>query len=118
MAAIALSLLLIPRLAEVGAAWALAGGTLAGLVACVVISERLTPIPIPWRDIIVSVVISAVTGLVAHAASAILGDCSAILRLMAGAAAGGLVFLIFNWLVHPQETRHLLGKLRSRLENR
>ena len=31
--------------------WRLPGGTLISLVACIIISERLTHVPVPWRDI-------------------------------------------------------------------
>lgn len=114
-ATIGLSLLLIPPMAEFGAALALAGGSLASLVACIVISHRLTPVPVPWRDIGVSVVISASTGLAAGLASAALGDAPDILRLAAGGAAGGLVFLALNSIFHRQATVEIAGKLRSRL---
>ncbi|TIM59849.1 MAG: lipopolysaccharide biosynthesis protein, partial [Mesorhizobium sp.] len=95
---IALSVLLIPPMAEVGAALALAGGSLAGLLACIVISERLTPVPVPWRDIGMSVVISLSTGLAASLASALLGNMPAIFPLVAGGAAGAVVFFGLTWL--------------------
>ncbi len=43
------------------AALALAGGSVIALVACVLISERLTPVPVPWRDIALSLATSIAT---------------------------------------------------------
>ncbi|MCV3208655.1 polysaccharide biosynthesis C-terminal domain-containing protein [Mesorhizobium sp. YC-39] len=115
VATIALSVLLIPPMAEVGAALALAGGSLVGFVACVVISERLTPVPVPWRDIGVSVVISFTTGLAARLASALLGDVPAVFSLVVGGVAGAVVFFGLTWLFHPTATMQFVGKLRARL---
>ncbi len=114
-ATIGLSLLLIPPMAEVGAALALAGGSLVSLIACIVISERLTPVPVPWRDIGISVFISLTTGLAASFASAVLGDVPAIFKLGAGGIAGGLVFLGLNWLFHPVEAKQFVIKVWARL---
>ncbi|TIS55091.1 polysaccharide biosynthesis C-terminal domain-containing protein [Mesorhizobium sp.] len=115
VATIALSLLLIPKMAEVGAALALAGGSLAGLVACIIISERLTPVPVPWRDIGVSVVISFSAGLAARLASAVLGDAPAIFSLVAGGTAGAVVFFGLTWLFHPAAAMQFASKLWARL---
>ncbi|TGQ42057.1 polysaccharide biosynthesis C-terminal domain-containing protein [Mesorhizobium sp. M00.F.Ca.ET.216.01.1.1] len=115
VATIALSLLLIPKMAEVGAALALAGGSLAGLVACIIISERLTPVPVPWRDIGVSVVISFSAGLAARLASAVLGDTPAIFSLVAGGTAGAVVFFGLTWLFHPAAAMQFASKLWARL---
>jgi O-antigen/teichoic acid export membrane protein len=114
---IGLSLLLIPTMAETGAALALAGGMLASLAACIVISERLSPVPVPWRDIAISVAIAAATGLAAALASAGLGEVPALVALTAGGAAGGAAFLVLNALVHPDETRALTMRLRNRLRS-
>ncbi|TIL54030.1 polysaccharide biosynthesis C-terminal domain-containing protein [Mesorhizobium sp.] len=115
VATIALSVLLIPPMAEVGAALALAGGSLAGLLACIVISERLTPVPVPWRDIGMSVVISLSTGLAASLASALLGNMPAIFPLVAGGAAGAVVFFGLTWLFYPAAAMQFVAKLRARL---
>jgi O-antigen/teichoic acid export membrane protein len=115
IATIALSLLLIPPMAEAGAAFALLGGSLASLIACIVISHRLTPVPVPWRDIGTSVVISASAGFSAFLASSALPDAPVIFRLAAGGAAGGLVFLALNSVFHPEATMQALTRLRSRL---
>ena len=112
---IALSLLLVPPLAELGAAMALAGGSLVSLVACIIISERLTPIPVPWRHIGITMIISAATGLAATVASMALGELPALLKLAAGGAAGILVFLGLNALFDPAGALQMVGKLRSRL---
>jgi O-antigen/teichoic acid export membrane protein len=112
---IALSLLLIPPLAELGAAFALLGGSLASLVACIVISHRLTPVPVPWRDIGISMMVSFGSGLAAFLASAALGDAALLVRLAAGGLAGGFVFLALNSVFHPEATIDAVAKLRSRL---
>ncbi|ESZ42904.1 polysaccharide biosynthesis C-terminal domain-containing protein [Mesorhizobium sp. L2C066B000] len=115
VATISLSFLLIPTMAEVGAALALAGGSLAGLAACIVIAERLTPVPVPWRDIAVSIIISICTGLAASLASTALGYMPAIFPLAAGGVAGAAAFLGLTWLFHPAAVTHFIGKLRARL---
>lgn len=112
---IALSLLLVPPFAELGAASALAGGSLVSLVACLIISERLTPIPVPWRHIGISIVIALATGLAASLAAAALGEAPVVFRLAAGGVAGGAVFLGLNALFDPAATLQLTGKLKARL---
>ncbi len=114
---IGLSVLLIPSMAETGAALALAGGTLASLAACIIISERLTPVPVPWRDIAVSLGIAAATGVAAALAGGGLREAPALVGLIAGGAAGGAAFLALNALVHPNETRALTMRLRNRLRS-
>jgi O-antigen/teichoic acid export membrane protein len=115
VATIGLSLLLIPTLAEVGAALALAGGTLVGLLAAMAVSHRLTPVPIPFADLATSIGVAAATGVAAWTASALLGDSWSLFKLAAGGFAGGLVFLGLQSLLHPAETRALAGKVRARL---
>ena len=117
IATISLSLLLIPGMAETGAALALAGGTLASLVACLIISERLTPVVVPWRDMGISLGIAGATGLVAVMASAGLAGAPPLVPLMVGGIAGGAIFLALNALVHPDETRALTMRLRNRLRS-
>lgn len=115
VATIVLSVLLIPPMAEMGAALALAGGALAGLIACIFISYRLTVIPMPWRDIAISSLIAVVAGLAAYSSSTALTGMPPLLKLTAGGTAGGLVFLASNWLLYPSETHQFFGKVRSRL---
>lgn len=115
VATIALSVLLIPPMAEVGAALALAGGSLVGFIACVAISERLTPVPVPWRDIGVSVVISFAAGLAASIASALLAGVPAIFSLIVAGTAGAVVFFGLTWLFYPAAAMQFVGKLRARL---
>jgi len=117
LATIALSILLIPPLAETGAALALAGGTLTSLSLTVLISRRLTPIPIPWRDLVLSLFMAAATGIAAHLASAGLGTAWPVLRLAIGGFAGGLVFLGLNVLAHPVQTRTFAHRLHARLRS-
>jgi O-antigen/teichoic acid export membrane protein len=115
VATIALSLLLIPPLAETGAALALFGGAVVGLGATVAVTQRLTPVPVPWRDIGLSVVIATASGVAAALGAAAMGESWAIVRLMAGGLAGGVAFLGCNSLVYPEATRQLARKLAGRL---
>ncbi|MBU1307350.1 MAG: oligosaccharide flippase family protein [Alphaproteobacteria bacterium] len=112
---IGLSLLLIPGMAETGAALALAGGTLVHLATCIIISERLTHVPVPWRDLSISLGIALMTGVVAALGSAGLGEAAAIVRLLVGGMAGGATFLALNALFHRDETLALAHRLRARL---
>jgi O-antigen/teichoic acid export membrane protein len=111
---IVLSLVLIPPLAEIGAARALAGGTIMSLIVCVIISHRLTPVPLPWRSICVSVAISVGVGAAASFTSWALHDCAAIIKLAAGGSVGGLVFLLLNATIYPDATARIVGKLTMR----
>jgi uncharacterized membrane protein len=88
---------------------------IVGLAATVVVTERLTPVPVPWRDIGVSVVIAAASGVAAALGAAAMGDGAAIIRLVAGGLAGGAVFLGGNSLIYPEATRQLARKLAGRL---
>ncbi|TKB76725.1 MAG: polysaccharide biosynthesis protein, partial [Mesorhizobium sp.] len=115
VATIALSMLLIPPMAEVGAALALAGGSVVGSITCIIISERLTPVPVPWRDIGVSVVISVSTGVAAKLASMVVGDVPAIFSLVAGGTAGTAVFFGLTSLFHPVAATQFVAQLRARL---
>lgn len=117
VATIALSLLLIPAMAELGAALALAGGSAAALVGCIVISDRLTPVPVPWRDLGKSVIIAASTGLVAALTSALLGDAPPILPLAAGGTAGAATFFALICMFYPAEAMLFIDKIKSRLPN-
>jgi O-antigen/teichoic acid export membrane protein len=108
------SLLLIPPFGALGAAAALAAGSTMALVSCVLIAERLTPIPVPWGDIVVSVVIAAATGLAGMIAGSGLAEAAPIVKLLAGGVAGGTVFLGLNSLFHPEAAWALLARLRPR----
>lgn len=115
VATIALSLLLIPAYAEVGAALALCGGMLFSLAAAWAVSHRLTPVPVPYADLATSFAVATATGLAAWTASALLGDSWPLFKLAAGGMAGGLVFLGLQSLLHPAETRAIAGKVRAKL---
>lgn len=115
VATIGLSMLLIPRLAELGAALALAGGSMIALIACALISRRLTPVPVPWRDIALSLAISAASGVAAGLAILPLRDMAPLISLIAGGAAGGVMFLLMTWLFRPAATRRFLATARRRI---
>lgn len=114
-ATIVLSLILIPSMAAVGAAFALLGGSVASLIACITISHRLTPVPVPWRDVGISLLISATMGVVAIFVANVMGAAPAIVRLAAGGIAGGVVFIALNAVFHRQATVRIAGTLRMRL---
>jgi O-antigen/teichoic acid export membrane protein len=112
---IVLSLVLIPGMAEIGAALALLGGTFAGLVASIALSRLLTPIPTPWADLGIATATALATGLAAWIGSALLGDAWVLCKLAAGTIAGGLVFLGLQTVLHPAETRAIVGQVRAKL---
>ncbi|TJW72225.1 MAG: lipopolysaccharide biosynthesis protein, partial [Mesorhizobium sp.] len=62
-----------------------------------------------------SVVISLSTGLAAGLASALFGDMPVIFSLVAGGAAGTVVFFGLTWLVYPAAAMQFVAKLRARL---
>jgi O-antigen/teichoic acid export membrane protein len=111
-----LSFYAIPPLAEVGAALALAGGTIANLIAAIVVSRRLTPIPVAWRDLGASLGVAIAAGIAALVGSALLNDALPLFKLMAGGAAGGLVFLGLTALIHPAEAYDFARKVKARLD--
>jgi len=113
---IALSFLLIPTMKETGAALALSGGAVVNLLVSVIISERLTPIPLPWRSLGISLVTSLAMGIVATLVSRALGDANAVFRLAFAGSAAGVVFFAANALCYPEETRRGLALVRSRLQ--
>lgn len=113
---VAASLLLIPHLAAVGAAMALAIGTAITLASAILFSRRLTPVPIPWADLAVSVLVAVAVGVAAWVGSELAGaNAWPIVRLAVGGMGGGLVFLALQSLLHPRETRAIAGRLRSRV---
>jgi O-antigen/teichoic acid export membrane protein len=112
---IALSLLLIPLWSAVGAALALLGGAVTSLFTSMVLSRRLTPVHVPYADLAISVAVAVATGLAAWLASALVGDVWVLFKLAAGGTAGGLVFLGLQTLLHPAETRAIVGQVRARL---
>jgi O-antigen/teichoic acid export membrane protein len=112
---IGLSLLLIPPFSAIGAAMALAGGSLLSLVTCMAVTGRMTAIPVPWRDLAISVLIAVAAGIAAAIASAAVGDAAVIFKLGAGGCAGGIIVLGLNSLFHPETTMALATKLRTRL---
>ncbi|MGX5720639.1 lipopolysaccharide biosynthesis protein [Shinella zoogloeoides] len=112
---IGLSFLLIPTMSEVGAAAALAGGAVINLLVSVVISERLTPVPLPWRALATALATSLAVGSVAAFISHSLGGTHAVFRLALAGSAAGLIFFAVNALCYPAEARRGLAAVRSRL---
>lgn len=114
LATITCSFLLIPPMGAFGAALALAAGSLLGLLTCVAISERLMPVPVPWRDIGVSCLVAIAVGLVTWLAGAALPQAPSLVRLCAGGLSGGGLFLALNAMLYRSATLGLLRRLRSR----
>lgn len=112
---IGLSFLLIPTMSEVGAAAALAGGAVINLLVSVVISERLTPVPLPWRALVTALATSLAVGGAAAFISHSLGGTHAVFRLALAGSAAGLIFFAVNALCYPAEARRGLAAVRSRL---
>jgi O-antigen/teichoic acid export membrane protein len=115
VATVACSFLLIPPMGAYGAAFALAAGSLVGLITCVAISERLMPVPVPWRDIGMSCLVAMAVGLAAWLAGAALPQAPSLLRLLAGGLCGGGLFLALNAMLYPEATLGLLRRVRSRI---
>jgi len=109
------SLLLIPHYAGTGAALALALGTATTLVADILLSRRLMPVPIPLADLGASALVAVAAGVAAWLGSELAGNAWAIVKLGVGGTAGALTFLALQSLLHPAETRALASSLRARL---
>lgn len=116
LATIGLSLLLIPSYSAMGAALALAGGSLTNLVVSIIVSTRLTPIPIPYAELLRSLGIAAAVGFAALLASAAAGETWPFIKLAAAGLASGSVFLLLTYLLHPSETRAFANQVRARLK--
>ncbi|MEO9231393.1 MAG: polysaccharide biosynthesis C-terminal domain-containing protein [Devosia sp.] len=114
LATIGLSYLLIPGLAGTGAAIALVAGSFINLVAIYLISERLTPVPIPWRELGLSVLIAVVAGGLAGFINAALVHEAAIVRLIVGGGAGALAFIGLNIALRFQETVEIVVLARAK----
>jgi hypothetical protein len=102
-------------MSEVGAAAALAGGAVINLLVSVVISERLTPVPLPWRALVTALATSLAVGGAAAFISHSLGGTHAVFRLALAGSAAGLIFFAVNALCYPAEARRGLAAVRSRL---
>jgi O-antigen/teichoic acid export membrane protein len=109
------SLVLIPQYAAIGAAAALAIGTAITLLADIVLSRRLTPVPIPWASLGGSAMVANAAGAAAWLGSALAGEAWPIIRLGVGGIAGTLTFLGLQSLLHPAETRALASTVRAKL---
>ncbi|MBN8962792.1 MAG: lipopolysaccharide biosynthesis protein [Rhizobiales bacterium] len=112
---ITLSVVLIPQLAELGAAIALAGGSLMAFVACAVISERLTHIPVPWRDIALSLATALVTGVATWLAASLFRGLPVLVPLTMGGAAGAVMLLLMTSLFRPTAVRKFSSTVRRHI---
>lgn len=115
---IGLAMLLIPSMAEAGAALSLMGAAVVNLVISAIISERLTPVPLPWRAIGTAVLVSGCVWLAAHSISDMLTEAPLLVRLAMAGMAGGIVFLVLNAVFNPGTTRQVLAKTRSMVARR
>lgn len=108
------SLVLIPHYAAVGAAASLAIGTAITLVADILLSRRLMPVPIPVADLSASALVAVAAGVAAWLGSDLAGDAWPIVKLAIGGTAGAATFFVLQSLLHPAETRALATNLRAR----
>ncbi|HEV7275822.1 MAG TPA: lipopolysaccharide biosynthesis protein [Devosiaceae bacterium] len=115
IATIVLSILLIPHFAELGAASALAGGSCVNLLTSMVLSRRLTRIPLPYAELGQSAAVALACGLAAWVGSSALGDMWPLFKLAAGGGAGILAFAGLQALLHPDETRAVAQMLRAKV---
>jgi O-antigen/teichoic acid export membrane protein len=114
--AVGLAVMVIPSLAVTGTAVVVAGAAIANLVVVFVISERLTPVPLPWRAIGRAVVVTLATGAAAWLAKQPLDDLSAFFRLAAASLAGGIVFACVNATFYPQVLQQGLSRLKAQFQ--
>lgn len=112
-AAILLCFLLIPNLAETGAVMALAGGAVANLLVCMIISERLTPVPLPWRTLAISLAVSTMMGIVSSFVSHKLADINVAPRLALAGSAAVFIFIAANALCYPKQTRSVMRRFAA-----
>ncbi|GGB07296.1 hypothetical protein GCM10011491_39230 [Brucella endophytica] len=115
VATIGLSILLIPHMVALGAAIALAGGAVSELLTSILISRRLTPVPVPWRDIAVSLTVAVASGAAASLAILPLQGMPPLVTLVAGGAAGSAIFLLATWLLRPAAMRNVFMTARRRI---
>ncbi|MEB2844609.1 lipopolysaccharide biosynthesis protein [Rhizobiales bacterium RZME27] len=115
---IGLAMLLIPSMAEAGAAFSLMGAAAINLVISAVISERLTPIALPWRAIGAAALVSACVWGTAYGAKTLAGDAPVLVRLMVAGTAGGAVFLVLNAALNPQAARQVFTKAKAMIGRR
>ena len=71
--------------------------------------------PVPWRDIGVSVIISASTGVAAALTAALLSHAPPILPLAAGGSAGTATFFALICMFYPTEAMLFIDKVKARL---
>lgn len=90
VANIGLNLLLIPQFGLIGAAWAMAGGYAAGLVASLTLSPRAGPMPVPLAE---AARVGAAT-LLMIAALALLPSAGGLAELLLKTGIGAVVFAI------------------------
>lgn len=112
---IGLAFIVIPPLGEIGAAIVLAGGAVVALIVSAIISNRLTPIQLPWREMMAAIVVSACVGGAARLAVDMAETLPVFFRLAAGGIAGGIVFAALNSLFYPQARKKAFNLVRARM---
>lgn len=110
---IGLSLLLIPSMAEIGAALGLAAGAGAGLFVSIIINQKMTPIPTPWRAMFSAVVVAIGTGYTAALISGSIQVDSLFIKLAIASIASGFVFLAINAIMYPKAVMHRIYTVKE-----
>ena len=113
VANIGLNLFLIPRFGLVGAAWATAGSFAIGLVACVLLSRRAIPLPVPWGTL-------ARCGLAAGAMAAVVGILPALgglAELVLDAGTGAVVYAVMVLMLNAAGVRDVARRLLARRQD-
>lgn len=112
---IGLAFIVIPPFGELGAAAVLAGGAFVALIVSAIISDRLTPISLPWRAMAAAVIVAACVGTMARLTANMAESLHVFFRLAAGGTAGGIVFIALNSLFYPQAAKKVLRTVRARI---
>lgn len=112
---VVLGLLLIPHYQGLGAAYALAGGSLVGLLGSILFSTRLMRLQTPYADLLSSAGIAVFCGAAAALTGLLLGEAWLVVRLGSAALVGGIVFLGLTSLIHPLEARRLIEMASRRM---
>lgn len=113
LAAVVLGFLIIPGLGPLGAAWAFTAGAALSLLASMIVSRRLMPVPVPFRDLAFAVLTGIGTGLGATMGSQLMGaDASALVRLLLGTGFGGVSFLVLTALFNLRDANAFVQSLR------
>lgn len=104
---VVLNLVLIPRLGVMGAAMATALSFAIGLIACLMLSRRAIPLPVPWDSLIRCGLASAIMAGVVS----LLPPLGGLVELIMDASVGGLVYAAAALTLNAAGVRDVLMRL-------